>query len=67
MNVKHLVIKHIFHNKLRNGRVVQTAAYYDRGVNVIVMAKDTFCRSGTPGEDRALKGPFEISLIKLRK
>src|SRR5215510_8221067 len=35
LNVKHLMIKYIFHYKLRNGRVVQAAAYYDRRVNVI--------------------------------
>src|SRR4030095_15608320 len=63
LNVQHLMIKHIFHYKLRNGRVTQAAAYYDRGVDVIVMTEDAPRRSRTPGEHRALQCSFEIALI----
>jgi hypothetical protein len=60
LDMQHLMIKDIFHYKLRNGRVVKRAAYDNRAVDVIVVAQDAPRRSGTPGEHRTLQHPFEV-------
>ena len=67
LQMKHLVIKNILDQKLRNVRSIERTADDDSFMYAIMMAQNALCAPATPAEDGLDKFAFEIASIQPAK